>query len=339
MRLATAGIALTLLSLAACQTDERTPLPGPTPTAAPGEIDGVTPLPSPLPGVAAQVNGQPVPTRNVRLAAEQAIARGAVKATERAFAYRQATQNLIERELMFQEATRRQLTVDAEALQKAADQARVGHKDDSAWRQFLAQQGMDEQAFRAELRVQHMVQALMMEIARQVPSQTQESEERAFYDENPHVFESGERFRASHILLRVEKDASAERKAAVRLLAQGVLDRVQKGESFAALARQYSQDGDSAPKGGELPLFSKWEMAPSISGALESMKPGAVSPLLETPFGFQIFKLYERLPSQKTPFEQAREQARQQVLARRRQEALQAVLQKLKSQAKIETYL
>jgi parvulin-like peptidyl-prolyl isomerase len=339
MRFATAGIALMLLSLAACQTDERTPLPSPQATAAPGEIDRVTPLPSPLPAVAAQVNGQPVPTRNVRLAAEQAIARGAVEAKDRVFAYRQATQNLIDRELMFQEATRRQLTVDAQALQKAADQARVGHKDDSAWRQFLASQGLDEPTFRAELRVQHMVQALMMEIARAVPSQTQESEERAFYDENPHVFETGERFKASHILLRVEKDASPQRKAEVRVMAQGVLDRVQKGESFAALARQYSQDGDSAPKGGELPLFSKWEMAQSIGAAVERLKPGEVSPLVETPFGYQIFKLYERLPSQTTPFEQAREQARQQVLARRRQDALQALLQKLKSQAKIETYL
>jgi parvulin-like peptidyl-prolyl isomerase len=314
-------------------------LPSPAPSASPEEIDRVTPLPSPLPAVAAQVNGQPVPTRNVRLAAEQAIARGAVEANDRVFAYRQATRNLIDRELMFQEATRRQLTVDAQALQKATDQARVGYKDDGAWKQFLAQQGMDEQAFLAELRVQHLVQALMMEIAREVPSQTQESEERAFYDANPQAFETGERFRASHILLRVEKGAPPERKAAVRALAEGVLERVRKGESFAALAKQYSQDADTASKGGELPVFSKWEMVPAISGALEGLKPGEVSPLVETPFGFQILRLYERLPSLKTPFEQAREQARQQVLAQRRQDALEALRHKLKSQAKIEIYL
>ena len=179
----------------------------------------------------------------------------------------------------------------------------------------------------------------MMEIARAVPSQTQESEERAFYDENPHVFETGERFRASHILLRVEKDASPERKAAVRVLAEGVFERVQKGESFAVLARQYSQDGDSAPKGGQLPVFSKREMVPAIQQAVEGLQPGQVSDLLETPFGFQIFELHERLPSQKTPFEKAREQAKQQLLAQRRKDALQALVRTLRERAKIETYL
>jgi len=322
----------------ACQADERTPLPGQS-SAAPAEVDRVKPLPSPLPAVAARVNGEPIPTRNVRIAAEQAIARGVVEPQERAFAYRSATRNLVDRELLLQEATRRGLSADPKALEQAADQARVGYKDDTAWQQFLAQQGMDEQAFRTELRVQHLVQALMLQVAREIPSTTQEAEERAFYDANPSVFETGERFRASHILLRVERDATPARKAEVRALAEGVLARVRKGESFAALARKYSQDADSAPKGGELPVFVKWQMVPAISQPIEGLKPGGVSDLLETPFGFQIFKLHERLPSQKTPFEQAREQARQQVLAQRRQKALQALVAALRERAKIETYL
>lgn len=338
MQLGAPATALALLALVACQADDRTPLPGQS-SAAPAEIDRVTPLPSPLPAVAARVNGEPIPTRNVRIAAEQAIVRGVVEPQERAFAYRTAMRNLVDRELLLQEATRRGLTADPKALEQAADQARVGYKDDTAWQQFLAQQGMDEQAFRTELRVQHLVQALMLQVAREIPSQTQEAEERAFFDSNPSVFETGERFRASHILLRFERDANPARKAQVRALAEGVLARVLKGESFAALARKYSQDADSAPKGGELPVFVKWQMVPAISQPIEGLKPGQVSDLLETPFGFQIFKLHERLPSQKTPFEQAREQARQQVLAQRRQKALQTLVAALRERAKIETYL
>jgi parvulin-like peptidyl-prolyl isomerase len=337
MRLAAPVTALALALLAACQTDDRTPVPG-TAASTPPAIDANTPLPSPLPAVAANVNGQPIPTRNVRISAEQAIARGALGADQRVLAYRQATQNLIDRELLLQEATRRGLGVDAQALQQAADQARVGYKDDGAWRQFLATQGMDEQTFRAELRAQHLVQALMIQVAQEVPS-PQESEERAYYDANPAVFESGERFRASHILLRVEPDARPQRKAEVRTLAEGVLARAQKGESFVDLARTYSQDADTAKKGGELPPFAKWEMVPAISEALSGLTAGQLSPLLETPFGYQIFKLHERLPSLKLPFEQAREQARQQVLAQRRQQALQALVRTLRSGARIESYL
>ena len=178
----------------------------------------------------------------------------------------------------------------------------------------------------------------MIQVAQEIPAPL-ESEERAYYDANPAVFETGERFRASHILLRVEKDAKPARKAEVRALAEGVLARVEKGESFAGLAKQYSQDGDTAKKGGELPIFAKWQMVPAISEAVAVLLPGQVSALLETPFGYQIFKLHERLPSLKTPFEQAREQAKQQVLAQRRQQALQALVRTLRDGAKIESYL
>ena len=99
MRLAAPGTALSLALLAACQTDERTPVPG-TSASPPAQVDATTPLPSPLPAVAANVNGQPIPTRNVRISAEQAIARGVLAADQRVQAYRQATQNLIDRELL-----------------------------------------------------------------------------------------------------------------------------------------------------------------------------------------------------------------------------------------------
>src|SRR5262245_42179634 len=340
MRHTTRAAALALFALAACRNDDRTPVPGQQPQAgASAGIDRVTPLPSPLPAVAARVNGEPVPTRNVRIAAEHAIARGVVKSADRAYAFRQATQNLVDRELLLQEATRQGLSADPKALEQAANQARVGYKDDTAWQQFLATHGLDEQAFRADLRVQHVVEALMVQVAEQVPDQTDEKEERAFYDANPTLFETGTRFRASHILFRVEKDAPKARRAQVRGLAEGVLARVRKGESFADLAHKYSQDADSAPKGGELPLFVQWQMVPAISQAIETLQPGQVSEVLETPFGYQIFKLFERLPSQKTPFEQAREQAKQQVLAQRRQQALQALVRSLRDRAKIETYL
>lgn len=336
---------LLLMAFAGCRSDERTPLPdarsvsaAPAPEASP-PIDRTTPLPSPLPAVAARVNGQSVLTRNVRISAEQALARGVVTPEERAFAYRQAAQNLVDRELLFQEATRRGLAPDAKALEEAANQARVGYKDDEAWRAFLAQQGMDEQAFRTELRVQHTVQALMLEVARGVPDQIPEADQRAFYGANPQLFESGERFRASHILLRVPQGATLARKAQVRALAEGVLEKIRKGEDFASVARSYSQDADSAKAGGLLPPFSRAQMVPALAEAAAALQPEQVSGLVETPFGFQILKLHERLPSQKTSFEQARPQLKQHLLAEKRQQALQALVRSLRAQAQVETFL
>lgn len=331
---------IVLVSLAGCGQDERTPLPlgsaQPEPTAS---IDGVTPLPSPLPAVAAEVNGQPILTRNVRIAAEQALARGVLAPEQRAFAFRQATQNLIDRELLFQEATRRGLSADPRALEEAVNQARVDYKDEAAWRAFLAQQGMDEQVFLTELRVQHTVQALMVEVARGVPEAVGEAEQRAFYAANPQLFESGERFRASHILLRVPRDAEPAHRVRVRELGLSLLERLRKGEEFATLARTYSQDGDTAQQGGLLPVFSAPEMVPALAQAVAGLRPGQLSDLVETPFGFQILRLHERLPSEKRSFEQARAQVQRALLAEARREALQALVRSLRARAKLETFL
>jgi peptidyl-prolyl cis-trans isomerase C len=335
--LAYAPVALCLL--AGCAADDgRTPLPGTTPTPA-ASASGEPPLPSPLPAVAAKVNDQTILTRNVRISAERMLGRGEIPGNDVPVAYRKATQNLIDRELLFQEADRRRLTVDAKQLAAAENQIRVGYKDDAEWRAFLAQQGMDEPAFRAELRIQHTVQALMRAVAETVPGPVSEAEARAYYDTNPQAFESGPRFHASHILIRLPKDASPTRKEELRQAAEGVLARIRKGEDFATLARETSQDTESGKQGGRLPIFAKAQMVPAFGAAVEALKPKQVSEVVETPFGFHIIQLHERLPSQKATFELVREKLAQHLLDEKRQQTFQELVRTLRAQAKIETFL
>jgi parvulin-like peptidyl-prolyl isomerase len=333
------AVAVAASLLAACsQGDGRTPLPNSS-SAPSSPASGEPPLPDPLPAVAAKVNDQPILTRNVRISAERALGRGEIPGNVAAVAFRKATQNLIDRELLFQEADRRHVSVDAKDLAEAENLIRVGYKDAAEWRTFLAQQGMSEQDFRAELRVQHTVQALLKKIDEALPSSVTDAEARAFYDANPKAFESGPRFLASHILIRVPADSSATRKAELRKEAEDLLARVNKGEDFATLARQYSQDTNSAAQGGRLPVFSKGQMVPAFADAVDALKPSQVSGPVETPFGLHIIQLHERLPSQTVTFELARETVVKHIQGQRRQQALQQLVGTLRAQAKIETFL
>ena len=71
-------------------------------------------------------------------------------------------------------------------------------------------------------------------------------------------------------------------------------ERVIKGEKFSMLATLYSQDPGSAKKGGELGFFTRGRMVAEFESAAFALKPGEVSPIIETQFGFHIIQLIER---------------------------------------------
>ncbi|MBO4586664.1 MAG: peptidylprolyl isomerase [Bacteroidales bacterium] len=101
-----------------------------------------------------------------------------------------------------------------------------------------------------------------------------------------------ERYEFSEIVIQpVISEAERDR---VRAELAGLRERVLKGESFSMLATLYSQDPGSAKKGGELGFFSRGDMVGEFESAAFALKPGEVSPIIETQFGFHIIQLIER---------------------------------------------
>ena len=85
-------------------------------------------------------------------------------------------------------------------------------------------------------------------------------------------------------------------KEEARQKAQAILERARKGEDFAKLAKENSDDPGSKDKGGEYDFFTRGRMVPEFDTAAFALKPGEISDVFETPFGFHIVKLEERRP-------------------------------------------
>jgi len=118
----------------------------------------------------------------------------------------------------------------------------------------------------------------------------EEGDVEKYYRRHLDQFEVQEQVKAAHILIKVAPKASAEERAARRKLAEKVLDEAKAGKDFAELARKYSDDPGSAAKGGELGYFPRGAMVKPFEQAAFSLKPGELSGIVETPFGFHIIE-------------------------------------------------
>jgi peptidyl-prolyl cis-trans isomerase C len=147
-----------------------------------------------------------------------------------------------------------------------------------------------------------------------------EKEAKAYYDKNPDLFKSPEQVKARHILIQVPKEASEEDKKKLKEKADEVLKKVKAGEDFAKLAAENSDDPGTKSKGGDLGFFSKGSMVPAFEQAAFSLKPGEVSELVETEFGFHVIKVEEKKEAIAEPFEAIKAKVTQQAL-REKQEA------------------
>lgn len=128
--------------------------------------------------------------------------------------------------------------------------------------------------------------------------QVPDADVEAFYTQNKAQYSTEGRVRASHILLKTEgKDDATVKAKAEALLAQAKAPNA----DFAALAKANSEDEGSAVNGGDLNYFGKGQMVPEFEAAAFSLKPGQISDLVKTTFGYHIIKVVDSQPETVRP--------------------------------------
>ena len=100
---------------------------------------------------------------------------------------------------------------------------------------------------------------------------------------------------ASHILVAYKGSRSAapnitRTKDQARKRAEDALKKAKAGKDFAALAKEYSDDPGSGAKGGDLGTFPRTMMVKPFGDAAFALKPGEISGIVETDFGFHVIK-------------------------------------------------
>lgn len=136
---------------------------------------------------------------------------------------------------------------------------------------------------------------------------------------------------ARHILVKTNETVS-EDDAKQRLTS--IKERLDNGGNFAELARQYSEDG-SAAKGGDLGWLSPGDTVPDFERVMNSLKPGELSAPTRSPFGWHLIEVLERR-QEDVGKERQRMMARQEIRARKADEAYEDWLRQLRDRAYVE---
>lgn len=176
---------------------------------------------------------------------------------------------------------------------------------------------------------------------------------RKFYEDNPEEFTLPERRKILHLListrdmndpapqLRFKRELPEDAKKEKRKLAESVLARAKRGDDFARLVKEYSDDASSKERGGEYVITRAKDnpraaMMPEIEVAAFGINAGEVSDLIATPYGYHIVKVVEIMPAGKRPFQEVEDEIKKFLEQEEVQKRLPDYFDKLKKEAKVE---
>lgn len=133
-----------------------------------------------------------------------------------------------------------------------------------------------------------------------------------YYEQNKTRWVTPDKRDASHILLAVDSDAGDSAATEKLELANSLLTRINDGESFEDLAKEFSDDPGSGSNGGSLGEFDRGVMVAPFEEAVFAMEEGAISDPVRSDFGYHIIRLDKIIPERGQTFEEAKEEVEDQ---------------------------
>jgi parvulin-like peptidyl-prolyl isomerase len=243
---------------------------------------------------------------------------------------------LIDRTLIAEEAERRGLAIPAEKLAEAERRAITELGGDERYDTYLAGHRLTRDEYREVVRVQVYGEMMRVELNKGLSISDEEVQTDYKAHLSDQALQQAERVKAAHILvaarpnlisqqLQQEKslntaalsEAVNEEMKQRRERAEALRRRAAAGADFGALARQSSEDPSTRDRGGDLGTFARDSHARAFDDAAFALKPGEVSPVIQTEFGFHVIKVTAREPARTRSLGEASPEIRRRLLAER----------------------
>jgi len=204
---------------------------------------------------------------------------------------------LIDQKIEDQEIKRSKVEVSEEQIDQTIERLKeTNYLTDEQIREALAKDGLTMEEYRHKIKGQILRERL---VNLKVKSRIVITKEdiKAYYEKHIGEYGGKQKYHLRNIILKVPLFTDTKKKLEIKAKMDEILEKLKSGESFEALAAKYSES-PAASDGGNLGEFEFDSLSPQLQKAIEKIKPGEFTPVLDTDLGYQIFFLEKILKAQ-----------------------------------------
>lgn len=250
----------------------------------------------------------------------------------------QALNVLIDERLIDQEVNRQKITVKQKELTDTLDLLRR----EKGWSQSqlemaLKAQGLTYEAYRAEVEKGLKRTKLINRVVKS-KIEIKEKDLRTYYETHSKDYIADESIRITHVLLPLPPNPTKDQEEVALSKAKDFLERVEEGEDFAALARQYSQNTPGV-QGGDIGYFKRGEMIPAIEKKAFTLDVGEVGGPIRTPGGVVLITVTDKKGGAPIPLAKIKERVEKDYYTSELKRRYREWVNKLKGKSFIEVKL
>lgn len=228
---------------------------------------------------------------------------------------------LIDRAILLHRAQAAGLTVSDAEVQRATDAlAEAARGAGQPFTERLAQDGETREGLAEEMRARLLAEKYVQDEVRK--ERASPTEVRAWFEQHHADFDTPEEAHA----LQITVSSAAE--------AKSVLDQLRKGAPFGELARTHSSSPD-AQRGGDLGWFPRGTMPKAFDLVCFTLAPGKLSGVVESPYGFHLFRVLARRGARRHSLEEEKVEAERRATAEKRAEAERQLIAQARKKAVI----
>lgn len=226
---------------------------------------------------------------------------------------------LIDEKLQMKKAAELGISVTDEEVNSQIENAKKYFDTEEKFNEYLKGQSMDLEYFKESVKKELTMNKLVEKLTANVA--VTDEEVKVYYDTHQSEFMS---VKASHVLLDTKEEA------------EKILERAKAGENFAELAKENSKDPSAKENSGDLDYFRHGDMVEPFEKAAFALKPGELSDVVQTDFGFHIIKVED---SKLDKFEDVKEQLKSSMLSDKKNTEYEKLLEEMRKSANIETFV